>query len=75
MKKNHFFSCDMRGVCYLLLMNDEHLTTQEKEELLNAIMQRADDGMRSGWGYAIKQFGQWQERFNARVEARIAAEK
>ena len=64
----------MRGVCYLLLMNDEHLTTQEKEELLNAIMQRADDGMRSGWGYAIKQFGQWQERFNARVEARIAAE-
>jgi hypothetical protein len=56
-------------------MNDEHLTTQEKEELLNAIMQRADNGMRSGWGYAIKQFEQWQERFNARVEARIAAEK
>ena len=65
----------MRGICYLNHMNDEHLTTQEREELLNAIMQRADNGMRSGWGYAIKQFEQWQERFNARVEARIAAEK
>jgi hypothetical protein len=75
MKKNHFFCCVLGGVWYLLLMNDEHLTTQEKEEVLNAIMQHSDDGMRSGWGYAIKQFEQWQERFNARVEARIAAEK
>ena len=72
--KNDFFCCVFGGICYLSLMNETQLTPAEDLELTNALMERAEQGMRSGWGSAIKWFAQWQEKFNARVAARIAAE-
>jgi hypothetical protein len=72
--KNDFFCCVFGGICYLTYMNETQLTPAEDLELTNALMERAEMGMRSGWGSAIKWFEQWQEKFNTKVAARIAAE-